>query len=139
MRAGMVLALSAVSLAAACATVPVFEPRDWSATVEPRGGSEVRANVRAGSMPGQTAVAINMIGGATGGAHPWHVHRGTCATGGAIVGDAGAYPVLRPTSAGAANATARINVQLVPGESYHVNVHRSAQALNEIIGCGDLR
>jgi hypothetical protein len=138
MRTGMMIVLGAL-LAGACAAVPVFEPRDWNATVEPRGGSEVRANVRAGSLPGQTAVAINLVGGETGGAHPWHVHRGTCATGGPIVGDAAAYPVLRPNSAGAANATAAIGVQLVPGESYHVNVHRSAQALNQIIGCGDLR
>jgi hypothetical protein len=137
-QAARVLAALAIT-ATACATVPILEPRDWSATVEPRGGSEVRANVRAGSAPGQTAVAINLVGGAGGGAHPWHIHRGTCATGGAIVGEANAYPILRPTSAGAANATALIRVQLVPGEAYHVNVHRSAEQLGQIIGCGDLR
>jgi superoxide dismutase, Cu-Zn family len=139
MRSGTALVFGIVALSGACATVPIFEPREWSATVEPRGGSSVRANVRAGTAPGQTAVAINLAGGETGGAHPWHVHRGTCATGGDIVGDPAAYPILRPTSAGAATATAHIAVQLVPGESYHVNVHRSAQALGEVIGCGDLR
>jgi hypothetical protein len=139
MRPSAALFLGAVGLAGACATVPILEPRDWNATVEPRGGSDVRANVRAASAPGQTGVAINLAGGEGGGSHPWHIHRGTCATGGAIVGDAGAYPVLRPTSAGAATATAHIRVQLVPGEGYHVNVHRSPQALGQIIGCGDLR
>jgi hypothetical protein len=140
MRNRAAFILTGVALAgAACATMPVFEPQEWSAEVEPRGGSEVRANVRAASAPGQTAVAINLIGAETGGAHPWHIHRGTCASGGGIVGDANAYPVLRPTSAGAANATAYVRVQLVPGEPYHVNVHRSAQQLDQIIGCGDLR
>jgi hypothetical protein len=138
MRLAIALVLGA-GLAGACATVPVFEPRDWNASVEPRAGSDVRANVRAVSAPGQTAVSINLIGGESGGAHPWHIHRGTCATGGAIVGAADAYPLLRPTTAGAANAAAHIRVQLVPGENYHVNVHRSAAALNQIIGCGDLR
>jgi hypothetical protein len=139
MRYGAGLILGMVALAGACATMPILEPREWSATVEPRGGSDVRASVRAASAPGQTAVAINLAGGAADGTHPWHIHRGTCASSGAIVGDADAYPTLRPTSAGAATATALIGVQLVPGESYHVNVHRSPQQMDQIIGCGDLR
>jgi hypothetical protein len=55
------------------------------------------------------------------------------------VGDANAYPPLRPNTAGAATATAHIGVQLVPGENYHINVHRSPQALNQIVACGNLR
>jgi hypothetical protein len=73
------------------------------------------------------------------GTHPWHIHTGTCATGGGILGDGAACPPLRPGSNGAASALAHIAVQLVPGDNYHVNVHRSPQALGEIIGCGDLR
>jgi hypothetical protein len=138
-RSGIMLATGLAVLAGACATVPLFEPREWGATVEPRGGSEVRANVRAGTAPRQTAVAINLSGGEAGGTHPWHIHHGSCATGGGIVGDAGAYPPLRPGSNRSASATAHITVELIPGQSYHVNVHRSPQALNEIIGCGDMR
>lgn len=128
-----------VVLAAACATVPVFEPRDWSATVEERGDSDVRANVRAASAAGQTAVSINLAGGESNGTHPWHVHRGTCGNDQGIVGDPAAYTPLRPNSAGAASATAHIAVQLVPDGDYMINVHRSPQALNEIIACGELR
>lgn len=128
-----------VVLAAACATVPVFEPRDWSATVEERGDSDVRANVRAASAAGQTAVSINLAGGESNGTHPWHVHRGTCGNDQGIVGDPAAYTPLRPNSAGAASATAHIAVQLVPDGDYMINVHRSPQALNEIVACGELR
>lgn len=135
---GLFVAL-AVGAASACATVPLFEPAEWNAEVTPRAGSDVRANVRVGTAPGQTAAAINLVGGQAGATHPWHVHRGTCATGGAIVGDPAAYPPLRPNSAGAATATALIRVQLVPGEDYHINVHQSPEALNQIIACGDLR
>jgi hypothetical protein len=139
MRTFTLLFLLTAAVAAGCATIPVFEPAEYSATVAPRPGSDVRANVRAGTAPGQTAIAINLAGGQAGASHPWHVHRGTCATGGAIVGDITAYPVLRPNSAGAATATALIRVQLVPGEDYHVNVHRSPGELGEIVACGDLR
>lgn len=139
MRTATAVTALVVSLGAACATAPIFEPRDWSATVQERGDSGVRANVRAASAPGQTAVSINLAGGQSNGTHPWHVHRGTCGNDQGIVGDPGAYPPLRPNSAGAASATALITVQLVPDGNYMVNVHRSPQALNEIIACGQLR
>jgi hypothetical protein len=139
MRFGTALVLSLAIGAGACATVPIFEPQEWNATVEPTAGNEARANVRAVTAPGQTAIAINLAGGAGGAAHPWHIHRGSCGSGGAVVGAMNAYPLLRPNSAGAATATALIRVQLVPGESYHVNVHQSEQAMNQIIACGELR
>lgn len=139
MRSGNLLLFAVIAVAGACATVPVFEPREWGATVESRSGSDVRANVRAATAPGQTAVSINLAGGQSGGTHPWHIHTGTCANSGGIVGAASAYPPLQPGSNGAASAIAHVAVQLVPGENYHVNVHRSPQALGEIVGCGDLR
>jgi hypothetical protein len=139
MRSGSVLVVGLTCLAGACATAPVYEPRDWSATVEERADSNVRANALAASAAGHTAVSINLAGGQSGGTHPWHVHVGTCASGGGIVGDAAAYPALQPNAAGSASAMAHLNVQLIPGDSYHVNVHRSPQALGEIIACGDLR
>jgi hypothetical protein len=133
------MALVAVAAASGCATVPIFEPRDWNATVAPAAGSEVRANVRAVSAPAQTGVAINLAGGEAGAAYPWHIHRGSCGSGGAVVGEMNAYPLLRPNTAGAATATAHVRVQLVPGENYHVNVHQSQQQMGQIIACGDLR
>jgi hypothetical protein len=130
--------LMAVGAAAACATL-IIDPSEWTATVEPRAGTDVRANVSASSVTGLSSAAISMIGGDPGGTHPWHIHEGTCATGGGIVGNPAAYELLRPDSRGAASATARVRVQLVPGRDYHVNVHRSPQALDQIIGCGNLR
>lgn len=132
---GLLLALGA---SAACATM-LHDPTEWTATVQPRAGTDVRANFSASSVTGVTSAAINMIGGTPGGTHPWHIHEGTCGSGGPIVGEADAYPALRPNSAGGATATARVRTQLVGGRDYHVNIHRSPQALNEIIGCGNLR
>ncbi len=69
---------------------------------------------------------------------PWHVHFGTCATGGGIVGDPAAYPELVADSAGNASATATVATTLDPGQPYHVNVHYSDSQFDRIIACGDL-
>jgi superoxide dismutase, Cu-Zn family len=124
----------------ACATVPIFEPREWNATLQGTAGhEEARATARAVTGPGNTAVAINLAGGMAGATHPWHIHSGTCATGGPIVGDPAAYPPLRPGSGGAAAATAALRVDLVPGQNYHVNVHHSPEQLATIVACGNLQ
>jgi hypothetical protein len=124
----------------ACATVPLFEPREWTATLTGTPGhEEVRASARAASGFGRTAVAINLAGGEAGGAHPWHVHTGACGSGGGIVGPANAYPLLRPGTGGSAAASAEVRVELMPDQQYHVNVHRSEAQMETIIACGDLR
>jgi hypothetical protein len=33
----------------------------------------------------------------------------------------------------------RLSVQLIQGYDYHFNVHRSPEAMGDIIACGDLR
>jgi hypothetical protein len=139
MRSGKVLVVVLTCLAGACTTVPQYDTHEWSATLGERLDSNVRANATAASSPGETTVSINLAGGQPGGTHPWHVHIGTCASGGGIAGAPSAYPALRPDPAGAATAVARLTVQLIPGDDYHVNVHRSPEALGDIIACGDLR
>jgi hypothetical protein len=135
-----VLVLLAVIGLGACATVPIMEPQEWNANVTgTEAYQDARATARAVSGPIQTAVAINLAGGQAGGTHPWHIHEGTCASGGPIVGDADAYPMLRPGSAGTATATALVARVLVPGQNYHVNVHLSPTALGTIVACGNLR
>ena len=73
-----------------------------------------------------------------GSIRPWHVHFGTCATGGAIVGDDTAYPRLQVTSGGTASVNVMIRVGLDPAVAYHVNVHKSDAEFNTIIACGDM-
>jgi hypothetical protein len=71
-------------------------------------------------------------------ARPWHVHFGTCATGGAIVGNDADYPDLVVAADGTASATAVVGVGLDPAQAYHVNVHYSESQFDRIIACGDL-
>ena len=117
--------------------------KDWDASLASRAGSSVigSASVQSVTSPGYagtTAAAVSIGRAQAGAQHPWHVHVGTCASGGAIFGDASAYPVLRVGSDGNATATANLAMGLDPDGSYHVNVHRSASDLGTIVACGDL-
>ena len=84
-----------------------------------------------------TAVAA-LRGDVPNSIRPWHVHFGTCATGGDIVGADLAYPRLAIGTDGSATAMARVEATLEPGASYHVNIHFSDEQLENIIACGDL-
>lgn len=88
--------------------------------------------------PGETRVNATLSGGSVGGRHPWHVHTGTCGSGGEIVGDATAYPILEPNARGNASATATLDVELDAEAEYHVNLHASPDDLGTLVGCGDL-
>lgn len=69
---------------------------------------------------------------------PWRVYYGTCVSGGAVVGEASAYPRLATDQNGDATSTAWITVPLDTTAAYHVTVHYSDRAMGRIIACGDL-
>lgn len=112
---------------------------DWSGTLEPQNDTRIRGSVEAQSAAATTGVSLTIAGAASGARHPWHIHRGTCGSGGPIVGDASAYPVLMVRADGVASASADLDVALSEDGSYYVNVHRSPQDLGTIVACGPLR
>ena len=112
---------------------------DWSADLEQRNNSGVTGSAGVQSLALGGGARVSIRGAVPNAHHPWHVHRGTCSTGGAIVGEAGSYPPLHVGADGTASAVATIGVALNEDERYHVNVHRSPTELNVIIACGDLR
>ena len=158
----MLLALTASVAMAACATSSATPPNTTagpSVTPPPPGtvsastpaAATWRASLRSTngtSMSGRATVTPSTSGGATatvslqdatpGEVHPWHVHVGTCASGGGIVGPASAYTPLTVTGGGNANGTAAIPVTLDPAQSYHVNIHQSPTDMGTIVACGDL-
>lgn len=69
---------------------------------------------------------------------PWHVHDGTCGSGGPIVGEDGDYPRLEVDENGDATASVTVSQALDPTADYHVNVHLADDELETIIACGDL-
>lgn len=113
----------------------------WTTTLEPKGGTNVRgtASVGAGASQGTTTAEVAINGAPANGTHPWHVHAGTCATDGAIVGPPADYPPLKGDASGTAAATATVNVAPPATGDYHVNVHLSPTEMGTIVACGDLK
>lgn len=112
---------------------------DWSGTLAPQANSRIVGAVEARSAVATSGVSVTISGATPGARHPWHIHRGTCGSNGAIVGDAGAYPVLTVGSDGVASASANLAVHLDEDGSYYVKIHRSPQDLGTIVACGSLR
>ena len=110
---------------------------DWDANLSPRANSGVSGSAAARSTLVNSGASVRIWGAQSGARHPWHVHTGTCASGGPILGAASAYPVLAVGSNGGATASASLDVALSEGQSYHVNVHRSPADMS-VISCGDL-
>lgn len=126
-------------LVVGCASTGEARPvESWSGRIEAEEHDDMRAaaNVNAGMR--ETVVSVAVAGDQNGAVRPWHVHAGTCGSGGAIVGDATAYPPLRVGATGGADATARLAVGLDTAASYYVNIHESSTNLGNIIGCMQL-
>jgi superoxide dismutase, Cu-Zn family len=112
---------------------------EWQAMLQGQSGFEaVSGRAVAHPMDERTHVTASLSGAEANATHPWHVHTGSCGSGGGIVGSAGAYPALEVGDDGQASAEATIEVVLQPAESYHVNVHASPDNMATIVACGDL-
>ena len=111
---------------------------DWDATLASRNNSTVRGTAKAQSVGLGAGANISINGAQSGAFHPWHIHTGTCATGGPILGNASNYPVLQVGADGTASANATIGSALNEQTRYHVNVHRSPTDMGTIVACGDL-
>jgi hypothetical protein len=112
----------------------------WDGMVLGVGGSKIRGDVDmvAGKTPGTTAIEVTYARDAAGAVRPWHVHVGSCAKGGPVLGAASAYPVLRVDSKGAAEGKATLRLALPDSGNYYVNIHESSAAMSKIMACGDL-
>ncbi len=110
----------------------------WSATITPLVDDGHGGTAAAWLDGDQTVVQVTLDRGSPGGHHPWHVHRGTCGSGGGVVGSGSAYPQLHPGPDADVTETAELAVALDPDESYYINIHQSTDAMGTIVGCGEL-
>ena len=154
----MLLAISASVALAACATssatpttgtsvtppppgtVSASTPAgaSWRASLQSMNGTSISGSATVTPAPGGSTANNNIRDAVAGAVHPWHVHVGTCSTGGGIAGPASAYSPLNVTSGGNANSSAQLPMTLDPTQSYHVNVHNSPSDMGTIVACGDL-
>lgn len=131
--------LLGAALVAGCdLTTGSDEPR-WTAAVQPTPSfSGVTGTAEVSTSTTSSTARISLAGAAAGDAHPWHVHLGTCAAGGPIIGDPAAYPLLQPGADGRDAQIAVIGLVLTRGQPYFVNVHVSPDDLATTVACGDL-
>jgi hypothetical protein len=80
----------------------------------------------------KTRVAIVMPSSA-GNPQPAHIHKGTCAS----LDPTPAYP-LQNIVRGESTTVVPVSLETLLDGTYAINVHRSAQKLNEYVACGDI-
>ncbi len=116
-------------------------PGRWTATLASMAGTNVTgtASVMAGSSAGTTSTEITISGAPPNGEHPWHIHSGTCATGGPVVGPATDYTPIKADASGNGTSTGTVNIATPASGDFHVNVHMSPSDMKTIVACGDLR
>lgn len=119
---------------------PLKSGESWKGNVTGRNTWTGASGTATARVEGNnTLTTLVLTGLPSGGPYPWHVHDGTCETGGPIVGDATAYPPLMVGADGRTEANARLlGIKLNEAKKYHVNVHRSPTDLATIIACGEL-
>jgi hypothetical protein len=119
---------------------PLKTGENWKGNITGRSTWTGASGTATARVEGDNTHATLVLSGLPpGGPYPWHVHDGTCETGGPIVGDPVAYTPLTVGADGRAEANARLlNFKLNEAKKYHVNVHRSTSDLATIIACGNL-
>lgn len=133
-RAGRVAAGTAGSAQAQTQT-------QWSAQLTGRDGRKVsgRATATATADGKGTAVTVTLEGDTPGATRPWHIHAGSCAQSGAVVGGGRAYTPIAIDAKGQGSGKATLAVPLADSATYYVNIHDAAAAMGIIVACGDLR
>ncbi|MEO5511200.1 MAG: hypothetical protein ABIV28_00020 [Longimicrobiales bacterium] len=112
---------------------------DWSASLSSRNNSGITGTAGVQSAVIGSGMRISIRGATSGAAHPWHVHAGPCSASGGIMGSPSSYPALTIAADGTATANVTINAPLTEGNTYSVNVHRSASDMGTIVACGELK
>jgi hypothetical protein len=114
----------------------------WNGTLavpqEMAGVIQIRGSASLAAEGSQSVAAIEIHNATRGGVHPWHVHLGRCGSGGAILGDASAYPLLKVGGDGKAEQSAKLAVPLPYSGEYSVNVHASAANMGTVVACSNL-
>ena len=105
-----------------------------------KSGSKIRGVIamEAGKTAGTTSAVVKYAGDIAGATRPWHVHIGSCAKAGAVLGAPSAYTPLRVNAKGAAEGKAILRMALPDSGDFYVNIHESATNMGKIVACGEL-
>lgn len=111
----------------------------WNGTLAGQGSaSGATGTARAVVRNKRTVLSVTLSGVTAGTVHPWHLHEGTCGSGGPIVGNASAYPPLQVGNEGRAEGSATLDLALNEAKTYYVNIHASPENMGTIVACGEI-
>lgn len=129
---GAVLALSALTAA--------LRRAEWGGAIAGRDGRKVTgiATVKPTADGSGADVLVTLDGDTPRATRPWHIHSGTCAKAGGVVGGARAYTPMAIDAKGHGTAKATLPQTLPDTGTYYINIHDSAAAMGIIVACGDL-
>ena len=132
---------SAPAASAPAPGAPAASGPMWQGEIRPESGTSVGGTVMVmpGAASGQTTATVTLSGAPANGTHPWHLHSGTCAAKGPIVGPPAAYTPLTVDANGAARLEATLPFATPTTGSYSVNVHMSPTQMGMVVGCADLK
>ncbi|AMW04776.1 hypothetical protein [Gemmatimonas phototrophica] len=133
------IAASTASLIAATPYVRLSQA-NWVAALTGKDGRKVTGKATAAPTADGTGtvVTVSFEGDTPGATRPWHVHTGSCAKSGGVVGGGRVYTPLAVDAKGQASGKATLAVPLADTTTYYVNIHDSAAAMGIIVACGDL-
>lgn len=107
-----------------------------SMTVPPRiAGS---ATLAPATNPTQSTATVMVANAEPGAKHPWHIHAGTCGSGGGIVGPPDSYTPITIGTNGRGEISVTLPFSTPTQGQFYVNVHKSATDLKTIVACGPL-
>ncbi len=137
----MASALVLLGLSSSLAYGLVLRHGGWSGMVMGNGDSKIHgtATMKAGKDAATTEVDVKYSGDTPSTARPWHVHIGSCAKGGGVLGGGKSYTPFAGDAKGAAESKATLPVALPDTGSYYVNIHESSTNMAKIVACGDLK
>lgn len=117
---------------------PTKQGEDWKAKlVGTPGYTQLSGEAKATVVEGKTNASVTLMGGMSGGVHPWMIHDGTCAAPGSALGTMNMYPPLTFGSDMRANVNTTLDMRLNEAKPYIVAVHASMSDMT-IVACGNL-
>lgn len=137
---GSQVAPGSASSSASAPAVSVQGQPVWRGMLMPMNGSTVSGTVMVRPVSdAQTQATVTLAGAAPGSVLPWHIHSGTCAQPGGIVGPPTAYTAASVGADGTGTVVVTLPFATPTSGAYSVNVHASPSDMGTYVACADLK
>jgi hypothetical protein len=114
----------ALLAAGSTAALAVAGDKEWRADLMSKNGSTVVGSAEIDAKgTDSTRMEVKIKGGTARTEYAWHLHSGSCATDGPIVGDKMAYPKLMTDSSGAGEIDVNLAIATPVSGDHSVHVH----------------